>query len=614
MLSPADHYRGVPAGRDENLALRHSLRVVAAGDRRLQADLLRMCAEDARFYVNLFVWQYNPRAVPRVAPFVLWPFQADALVQTLRAWAGEETDVLWEKSRELGATWLALIAADWLCLFHKWEKVLAMSHTEDAVDRPEDPDSLFWKLDFMHARLPDWMSRGVRRRKLGFVYPATDSVITGAATTERSGVGGRGKVLLDEFSKHRQAKEILGQTADTGPRLFIGTHYGVGTTFYDLTRRPDLKKVVMHWSDHPSKGAGLYRADPARPTIPEVVDTKFEFPADYPFVLDGSPSGGARPGLRSPWYDAECRRRADSRDVAMHLDIDPLASVKQFFDPLQVQGLIAEAREPVWEGEVECDVRGNFLGITPQPGGRLRLWVRPDGFGTMPAARYCGGADVSAGTGATNSCFAAIDGGRSLKVLEWADPRTEERRFAAVCVALCRWLKDGDGQGAYFAWDSSGQQGVKFTRAVTEETRYGNIYFNEQDTIRYTAARGERKPGWYGSNEQRYSALKDYRAALYSRTLADRSERCLRETLRFEYEKKTGVVQHAEEERANDPTGARKNHGDMVIATAVAWMLAKELAEGGRKAKPKSTGPEPMTVEWMLELQEMRRRRLEEAY
>ena len=43
-------------------------------------------------------------------------------------------DVLWKKSRELGATWMALIIDDWLSLFHENKKVFAISHTEAAVD------------------------------------------------------------------------------------------------------------------------------------------------------------------------------------------------------------------------------------------------------------------------------------------------------------------------------------------------------------------------------------------------------------------------------------------------------------------------------------------------
>jgi hypothetical protein len=400
MLSPADHHRLVRRDPADNLKQRAAVLRAAAGDVPLQQRLLRMCAEDVVFYCDLFVYQYNPRAAPRVAPMVLWPFQEAALVETVRLWGGQEKDVLWEKSRELGATWLALIAADWLCLFREWEKVLAMSHTEDAVDRPEDPDSLFWKLDFMHARLPDWLARGVRRRKLGFVFPATNSVVTGAATTERSGVGGRGKVLLDEFSKHRQALEILGQTADTGPRLFIGTHYGVGTTFYDLTRRPDMHKVVMHWSHHPGKGRGLYRADPDRPTQPDVIDKTYPYPPDYQFVLDGSPSGGPFRGLRAPWYDAECRRRADSRAVAMHLDINAMASVKQFFDPLRVDRCSRPRGRRCGRGR---------CGSTR----RARSWGRP-----RPRAGGCG-----CGSGPTGSATCRRPGTRPGPTCPWGPGR-----------------------------------------------------------------------------------------------------------------------------------------------------------------------------------------------
>lgn len=616
MLSPASHHRLVARDLAGNLAQRKRLLQAAATDRSVQKQLVRMCREDILFYVNFAVWQYNPRAVPRVSPFVLWPFQEEAIIETVRLWIGDEKDMVWEKSRELGATWLALVISDWMCLFHEWEKFLVMSHTEDAVNRPEDPDSLFWKLDFMHARLPAWLARGVQRRKHVITFPATNSTITAAATTERSGIGGRGKVLLDEFSKHRAAREILAQTYDTGPRLFIGTHYGAETTFNELARRPDIHKIVMHWSQHPKKCPGLYRPDPKRPTLPLILDKSYQFPEDYRFILDGAPTGGPHPGLRSPWYDEECRKRNDSRDVAMHLDIDPQASAKQFFDPVRIYKLIADAREPVWEGEFEADVYGHKIEMREEKGGRLRLWVRPDGFGNLPVAQYTGGADVSGGTGATNSCLSLIDADRGLVVGEWADPRTEEREFAQLCAAVCRWLKDKNGSGAYFVWDACGQNGTKFSNEMTF-LGYSNIYYDQTSSTassrkaKPTIAR-TRRPGFYARPETKYAAIKDYRNAIYDGRLADRSERCLKETLRIEYDKNTAEIQHAERDTIRDPTGAKKNHSDLVTSRWLAYML---VVDGNQsRGSPNAAGVQPGTLEWIMALHDQRLRRLEEVY
>jgi hypothetical protein len=109
-------------------------------------------------------------------------------------------------------------------------------------------------------------------------FPATRSAITGAATTERAGVGGRATwVLGDEFAKQKDASAILGQTADTGPRLLVSTHYGTGTAWHGLTQRQD----ILHWSQHPEMNQGLYRFDAATNTV-EILDKEYQFPEDYP--------------------------------------------------------------------------------------------------------------------------------------------------------------------------------------------------------------------------------------------------------------------------------------------------------------------------------------------
>lgn len=633
MLSPGNHHRLMSRDLETNLKQRKELYELARGNKAVQRRLVQMCKEDILFYLLAFAWQHDPSksGVFAVAPFITFPRQEELLVarpETHRHLYPYDRGVLWcidhdktmacEKSRWQGASWLFLFVMNWHCGFHEYRDWLCVSRNEDAVD-DGSKKSLFWKLRYIQASQPSWLMGEIESTKLYFHFKRTGSEITGEASTAKAGVGGRGSaIFVDEYPEIEKGQEVREKTALTANcRFFVGTHLGAGTPFAqmcDPRQSPEVVRQRLHWTeglDH--QRAGMYCADPENPGIPKLLDPSYEFPPDYPFILEGSPTGGHRPGVRSPWYDRKCAEIGDSRAVAQNLDIDVAGAAKQFFDPLKISQLIAEAKPPVWEGEVEHDRQGQFLGLTPAKGGRLKLWVRPDGFGNLPASRYCTGADVAGGTGATNSCFAAIDGDRQFKVLEWADPRTDEKQFAAMCVALCRWLKWPDGGGAYFGWDNSGQNGSRFCNAI-QELQYGHIYFNEEDL----AVKGlgkSRKAGWYGSNNQRYDLLKEYRRAIYERVLADRSEECLRETLLFEYDKKTGVVQHTGEIRNNDPTGAGKNHGDMVIATGIAWMLAKDMAEGGRRSKQaEASGPAPQSIEWLEALAQGWRRSREEVY
>lgn len=634
ILSPAKFHLDVPRNLDLNLVKRQSILSLAVGNRSVHAELVDMCRQDVLFYINLFVYQFNPskRGGAAVEPFITYPFQERALLarpETDAKYRPYDRGILWcyendktmacEKSRWQGASWLFLIVQDWLCLFHPYIQTLNISRNEDAVD-DGSKDSLFWKLRYMHDRLPDWMKGWIEDTKLYFHFHKTDSEATGTASTAKAGVGGRASVIfVDEYPEIEKAQEVREKTAMTANcRFFNGTHLGVGTPFQrmcDPRQSPEIVRWRMHWTDHPEQNRGLYEFDAANPGKPILHEPDFKYPDGFQFILDGTPTGGPRPGVRSPWYDKKAEEIGDSRAVAMNLDISPEGAAKQFFDGLRIRNIIQEcARPPLWVGEIVYDKRGKFQSIYEDKNGRLKLWVQPKGDGRLPVSRYTIGSDISSGLGgkgSTASCAAGIDGDRSMKVMEYKHPKLFEHEWAQLVVALC-WLLGGpDDSGAYLAWDASGQQGGKFEQAVLE-LGYRNIYYDDSDLISLHATR-TRRPGWFSTNKQKYSVLKDYMVALYDRTLVDRSEECLLETLLFEYDKNKHTVVHAGEIRTNDPSGAGKNHGDMVIATALGWMLAKEMGEGGRKSQLATSGVlEPNTLGWLLALEEGRRRREED--
>src|ERR1051326_4444421 len=167
-------------------------------------------------------------------------------------------------------------------------------------------------------------------------------------------------MFIDEFSRITEDREVLGSTADTtGARVFNFTHMGLDTAACELSQRPDVRKLVLHWSQHPDKRPGLYQVTAG---VVEKLDPAYQYPADYPFVTDGSPTGGPFPRLRSPWYDEECRRRQSPRDVAMHLDINPQGAMAQFFNALVIRQLQEQhAAAPLWEGDVAFTANGDSV-------------------------------------------------------------------------------------------------------------------------------------------------------------------------------------------------------------------------------------------------------------
>jgi hypothetical protein len=163
----------------------------------------------------------------------------------------------------MGASWICMTVMDWLWLFHPMQKFLAVSRVAALVDDGANPDSLFWKIDYMHAQLPTWLLEPdqVKRKKFSYVNVANGSTINGEATTGAAGVGGRATCMfIDEFSRIPEAAELLASTADTtGCRMFNFTYSDNANAAYKLGQRTDVQKLRMHWSDHPHKNKGLYQ-------------------------------------------------------------------------------------------------------------------------------------------------------------------------------------------------------------------------------------------------------------------------------------------------------------------------------------------------------------------
>lgn len=614
MFSSGNHHSKVPRARHENLEWRDYVLKRADESPEFREAIIRACSQDILFYINTFVWQHNPKKKGNeVGPFITWDFQEQALTGRDSGnpgllWCIENgEDAVIEKSRDMGASWLCLIAFEWLWHFHNDKNFIVISRNEDAVDKPGTPSCLFWKLDHIHQYQPAWlMPKGWEKKKhrtdLQFVNPERGSVITGEASgSGKAGVGGRATAMfIDEFSQIKEDRETLHRTADTtDSRIFNGTHVGLGTAFYRLTVKKDIKHILMHWTQHPDKGEGSYHYDPATAqVVPH--DKTFKYPADFKFLTNGKPNGGPFPGVRSPWYDKQVERRGSERDIAMDLDIDPRGSVTQFFDASEINELKAVAQEPLWQGDIECDRdTAEPKRLTETATGRLTLWCVPTPSGGLPVGRYSAGADIAWGTGATPSCFTLFNVDTGVKVLEYTDSRIKPENFAVRCTALCRLAKDVDGNTAMFAWEANGP-GLQFGKTVME-AGYRRVYYRIAEFD--LNAEASEKPGWFPSPASKLSLLSEYKSALLNREFANNSPLALDETLLFKYSDR-GEIVHSEEASKDDPSGARVNHADRVIADALAWKAA--LSIGGRRTveKPEDGGPPSNTMAWRRMLAE----------
>jgi hypothetical protein len=597
MLSPGTAHKMVPRDPEPNLRFRAKLLAAPAS---LHPELAGQCRNDILFWINIFGYQYDPRrAKGKVGPFCTWPFQDDAALAVLGA-VEDQADLLIEKSRDMGASWLCLYVMAWLWLFHPMNKFLLVSRDEAAVDKPGDPDSLFWKLDFVLKHLPPWMlpPGSFDRQKLLLANRANGSNITGQASTGKAGVGGRATAaFIDEYSRIREDREVYQGTADTADcRVFNGTHMGTKTMFYEVSRRKTVRKLVMHWSQHPRKNVGLYKADPLAPGVPQILDKQYQFPPDYPFVLDGSP-GGPYPGLRSAWYDGQLADRRTKQDAARDLDIDPEGTITQFFDPGVVRRLIQDhCRHPVWEGDIEVEkATGKVVRLTRLPGGPLKIWQPLDSRDRPAPSKYGAGADISNGTGATPSCCSVVDAATGVRVAEYSISTLTPDDFAPKVVAVCRLFAQADGTSARLAWEANGPGGP-FGKKVYA-TGFRNFHRRTSDGT--GVERESDLMGWWSGEREKTQLLHDYREALYAGGCVNPSAEALAETALFTFVRNT--VEHAQA-RGRNPDSAAVNHADRVIADALAWKMAAALGAGAvPREEPAADGdPPPLSLAWRM--------------
>lgn len=530
-----------------------------------------MCSRDILFYLNAFCWLLEPREAVKL-PFITYPFQDDAIAIIQDALGNH--DLVIEKSRDMGASWMCLTCIEWLWHFKPdIYTFLLLSRKAELVDgKGKDPKSLFAKLDFLHDNQPKWLMPVTTRMKMQYSNEDTDSSMDGESTNEFAGIADRRYALLiDEFSKMDNQNIIFRGTRDvTNCRIFNFTPEGATNMASRLVLNPKFRKLTLHWSTHPIKAVGLYR-------VPE--DGEVEFidmdywtaarQADTSLFRTESPYSD-RYKFRSPWYDEHCDRADSTKEIAQELDIDYLGSSFQYFNPSKLNKAMGRTTSPYSRGELEHD-KGRPLQFDRGAQGLFHLWIHLDTLGNPPLhnCRYVVGADISAGTGASNSTLCVGDAITHVQIAEYANPNIRPEEFALLAVAVCRWFKNPSGQGADLIWEAPGP-GREFGGAV-QDLGYGNIYWDFQ-------GRKRRKfPGWTPIKEEKRELIFNYKTAIYEERFHVKSHLQLDEC-RYYVHRPDGWVEHTGQASPDDPSGARENHGDRPLAGALCWKQMCVLA------------------------------------
>ncbi|MCK9497813.1 MAG: hypothetical protein M0Q27_03275, partial [Candidatus Colwellbacteria bacterium] len=581
-----------------------------------QKQFLAMCRLKPEIVFDTMLWTFQVKqrfSKHKHLPFILWSIQRPA-VQRIVHGIRFGGDLLMDKSREMGATWILLGAflVEWL--LNPDTTLMVISRKEEYVWKKGNPDTLFWKLEYMLKRLPLWVMPKYTMPERHLENLDNGSVIDGESTNADVGAGGRrAAIMCDEFSRvnFADAQNIADTISDTTEcRIFNSTPTSRGHPFGQLRFSGTIEVYALPWWEHPDKIEGAYES----PNLDEIiihdiayyrkrwpdifVDIRPGKPFRYSqweqhlllrfadredleslrFVANGNDPADRRyfspTGRRSPWYDEQCDRRTP-RDKATNIDMDYIGAGDVVFNPLVLRQMLDKyARPPVVEGEIGFSVINDTISgiqFTPHFGRRrLKWWTPLAGARPDQLHNYIVGCDISMGTGQSNSVACIYDCNLHTKVGRWTCPNTPPTHFAEVVVALCRWVGGASGT-PFLLWEGPGP-GQTFGKRVWQ-LGYDFIYYTREEK----GVRRKRKNsvGWYPSGDNKLNLLVELDAAYDAVFRKDMGQmafinpdaKALREAEDYIfYTEKSGI---GPSQCQSDEGGAAAAHGDCVIADAL---------------------------------------------
>lgn len=250
-------------------------------DDGVRLAVLRMCKIGTPemppylFFFRMFATIFEPRnpAGLKKLPFVPYEYQVEELkviheaVTKGEGVVGKKSTTLWLKSRDMGATWLILMYFIWDFLFNQGSYHVG-SFKEQEVDKLGTMNTLFGKMRFALAQLPDWIKPlGITSASLIISYADGEVSITGESSNSGFGRSKRVKAtLMDEYQKWEHDRpaytSVSGGTCNT--IFLVGTPNGYGNHFAEIACKKVLKNAQVrrvHWSVHPLKNKDLQWID-----------------------------------------------------------------------------------------------------------------------------------------------------------------------------------------------------------------------------------------------------------------------------------------------------------------------------------------------------------------
>lgn len=210
-------------------------------------------------FITDWATTFDPRASgkgrPAYMPFILFQKQRDLVNWILELWQANEPGLI-EKSREEGASWIAMCVSGSLCTLREDIHAGFISATEDNVDESGNPDCLFWKGRMFVDNLPAIFRPSYWSAHMRMVFPDTNSSITGDAG-QNAGRGGRKSFVFQDEAAHiahpLAVESSLSATTDCIIDISSASIDGMANHFAVKRHSGRVKVFTLHWRDDPRK-------------------------------------------------------------------------------------------------------------------------------------------------------------------------------------------------------------------------------------------------------------------------------------------------------------------------------------------------------------------------
>lgn len=455
---------------------------------------------DILYFFKYFLWIFESKIHYRqwygqadgILPFVPFEFQEEFILRVKSAIENGQ-DLLLEKSREMGASYMVLCVFLWFWLQPtRQNDFLVGSHKFEVVDKKGLKATLFEKMRFNIERLkplgflPDTYN-DAECDNVGIIKTAKTggSAIFGEANNANFGRSGRYAAgLFDEYSfwDETDAAAWTGTKDTCGSRIVVSTPHGFGKKFTDLRFSGSVDVITLHWTDHPLKAAGKFRGD-------------------HPLISD------KKDVWLSPWYLNECEARKDDPEanIGQELDIDYLTTGMPYFRqqmPYIVERYKELTETPQEVKRYEFEIEDNAIKLVPYPVGRIYIKDEPVAGWKY---RYCISADTAEGLEeGDNSCFYVYDR-VTKRDAAWFAGKCDTHVFALLLAFFgFKYHK------AYIAPEKNNTSGG----AVLNELKHIYTYLMYEQDFNLRIPRDKAKLGWATNVATRGTMLGELRKAL----------------------------------------------------------------------------------------------------